>query len=401
MHNLQQEQIKTQFAERTLRMSASAIREILKVVQQPGMVSLAGGIPAPESFPMDIMKELVNRVIDKYSSFAFQYDRTEGFIPLVEVLAEYVKRRNIMISANQIIIGSGSQSFLDGIGKIFINKGTKIAVEAPTYLGAIQAFNPYEPDYIKISTDDYGLIPEDLEIAIQKNDIRFLYLVPNFQNPTGKTIPAERRVRIAELITKNNIFLIEDDPYCDLRYTGEGLLPMKALIPDHVVYIGSLSKILAPGLRIGFCIAPPEIQRWLVLAKQGVDLHTSTFNQAIAAEYLREGYVDNQIPKIIELYKPKRDAMLTALEEYMPSGYSWSKPEGGMFVWLKAPMEIDMEAVNDLCIQKHVAFVPGKYFFTDRNEGLETARLNFTMSDINTIKKAICILSDVVKQYKY
>ena len=271
-------------AQRTQKMGENVIREILKVVSRPGMVSLAGGIPAPESFPMDIIRDLTDVVIKKYSSSAFQYDLTEGFPPFREALSGYLKEKGIQASADHIYVASGSQGVLDGIAKILISKGDRIAVEAPTYLGAISAFNAYEPEYIRMDTDDEGLVPESLERALKKNT-KFVYLVPSFQNPTGRTIPLNRRKEIAEIIIKNNALLVEDDPYGSLRYRGEDIPPIKTFAPDHVMYVSTLSKVFAPGLRIGFFHAPELISKLLVLVKQGVDLHTSTFNQALAAEY--------------------------------------------------------------------------------------------------------------------
>ncbi len=386
-------------AERTKIMGASAIREILKVVSQPGMVSLAGGIPAPESFPLDIMDELVSKVFEKYGSWALQYDLAEGFIPLREALEVYLfETKGIRASANDILVATGSQGVLDALGKVMISPGDKIAVEAPTYLGAIQAFNPYEPHYIRMDTDDDGLIPESLEDILKTEQIKFLYLVPTFQNPTGRTIPLERRKRIAELVQQYDALLIEDDPYSALRYRGEELPAISTFAPEHVVYISTFSKILSPGLRIGFCVAPEIIKKWLVIVKQGVDLQTSTFSQALAAQYLTEGYLDQQLPKIVRLYKPKQEAMLHALEAYFPKSFTWTKPDGGMFIWAEGPNGQDMEKLYWKAIERNVAFVPGKFFFTHKGEGLETLRLNYTMADEVTIDQAVKRLADVMRE---
>jgi len=305
-------------AERTTRMGASVIREILKVVAKPGMVSLAGGIPAPESFPLEIIQELTELVVAKYASGAFQYGPTEGFRPLREALADYLENRALTASAGEILIASGSQGVLDAVGKVLIDKGDRVAVEAPTYLGALQAFTPYEPEYVRMDTDEQGLIPGSLEDVLTGGRVKFIYLVPTFQNPTGRTIPLERRREIANIIKKHNALLVEDDPYGALRYRGRDVAPIKALAPDHVVYISTLSKVFAPGLRIGFCHAPEQIRKWLVIVKQGIDLHTSTFNQALAAEYIAGGFLERHLPKIIDLYRPKQEAMLSALDTYFP-----------------------------------------------------------------------------------
>ena len=389
---------KSLLAQRTRRMEASAIREILKVVSRPGMLSLAGGIPAPESFPLEIIKELTSRVIGKHSSSAFQYDLSEGFSPLREALTGYLRAKGIPASGDEIFIASGSQGVLDALGKILVSRGDTIAVEAPTYLGAIQAFNAYEPVYARLDTDDDGIVPESLERILESGRIKFIYLVPTFQNPTGRTIPLVRRERIAGIIQKHNALLIEDDPYSALRYRGEDIPPIKTLAPENVVYVSTLSKVFAPGLRVGFFVAPQLIREWLVLAKQGVDLHTSTFNQALAAEYLLGGYLEAHLPKIIDIYRPKQEAMFHALEKYFPDGFKWSKPEGGMFIWAEGPKGVDMEKIYWKSIERNVAFVPGKFFFTRKGEGIETMRLNYTMADAEGIHTAVRILSEVIRQ---
>ena len=387
------------FADRTAVMGASAIREILKVVSQPGMVSLAGGIPAPESFPLAILKDLVNVVFDKYADRAFQYDLSEGFPPLRAALTGYLSRqRGINVPEDEILVATGSQGVLDALGKIFISAGDAVAVESPTYLGALQAFNPYRPHYISLATDDDGLLPESLERVLAAEKVKFVYLVPTFQNPTGRTLPLERRQAVAEILQRHDALLIEDDPYSLLRYGGEDLPPIRTLAPENVVYIGTLSKVFAPGLRVGFCVAPEPVRRWLVMVKQGVDLHTSTFNQALAAEYLTGGHLDRHLPRIIGIYAPRQTAMLNALERYFPEEFRWSKPEGGMFIWTEGPKGMDMTRVYWTAVEKKVAFVPGTFFFSAAGEGIETARLNFTMADETTIDAAVAVLADVFRE---
>lgn len=386
-------------AQRTQNIKASVIREILKVVSQPGMISLAGGLPSPDSFPLDIIEELSSLVIKKYGSKAFQYSATEGFPALRDALSVYLKQKEINATAEDICITSGSQGLLDGIGKVFISEGEKIAVEAPTYVGALQAFNSYGPEYVSIKTDDDGVIPEHLEDIIKLHGIKLVYLVPTFQNPTGRTLPLERRHKIAEIIQKYEVLLIEDDPYSDLRYRGKPVTPLQALAPENVIYTSTVSKILAPGFRIGFYVAPPELKTWLIRAKQGVDLHTSTYTQAIAAEYLAGGYLDKQIEKIIALYQPKQEAILEALGQYFPENFNWSKPDGGMFIWIEGPAGFNAEACYHKSVERKVAYVPGKYFFTRPDDGLETMRLNFSMADAETIRKGIRILAEVVNTF--
>ena len=387
--------IKKTLASRTSNMGENAIREILKVVSKDGMISLAGGIPSPESFPLEIIKELSQKILNDYGSQALQYGLTEGYEPLRQILSEHIGASGIECSKEDIVITSGSQGALDSIAKILISKGDKIAVEAPTYLGAISAFNPYEPEFITIETDENGIIPESLERVIKKNDLKFIYLVPTFQNPTGRTLPLERRKAVADLIKKYNLLLLEDDPYSALRYEGVDLPPIKSIAPDNTIYIGTLSKILSPGLRVGFIIAPKTIRHWSVVAKQGVDLHTGSFSQFIAYEYIKGGYFQKHLPYILDLYKPRKDAMLNALSEYFPGNYKWSKPAGGMFIWVEGPEEIDTEKLYHKAIKKNVAFVPGNFFYTD-NMGASTMRLNFTMSRPDEITVGIKRLAELI-----
>ena len=384
-------------APRTRLMGASAIREILKVVSQPGIVSLAGGIPAPESFPMELMGTLAERVLSRYGSRSLQYDRTEGFEPLQEALAARLALRGIMATPRSVLVTSGSQGMLDAVGKLLIAPGDAVAVEAPTYLGALQAWNPYEPRYVTVETDDDGAVPEALDRVLSRERVKFVYLVPTFQNPTGRTLPLDRRRSIAEIIQRHGTLLVEDDPYSDLRYRGTPLPPIQCLAPDHVVYTSTLSKTLAPGLRIGYAIAPAPLDRWLVIVKQGVDLHTSTFGQAMAAEYLSGGHLDRHLPRILDLYRPRQEAMLSALASHLENGFHWSKPEGGMFIWVEGPAGLDTVAMAPACIRRGVAYVPGTYFYPEEGQGSATMRLNYTMADAPTIEGAIKTLSEVLK----
>ncbi len=384
-------------AHRTKNITASMIREVLKVVSRPGMISLAGGIPAPESFPIDVVRELTDRVLSKYGSSALQYDPTEGFMPLREALSVYLKDIEIVASPDEILVSTGSQGVLDATGKVLISPGDRVAVESPTYLGAIQAFAPYEPEYACLRSDDDGLVPESLDETLKSGPVKFVYLVPTFQNPTGRTIPLERRIRIAEILREHEAILVEDDPYSALRYRGESVVPIKALAPDHVIYVGTLSKVFAPGLRIGFCAAPAPIRRWMVKVKQGVDLHTSTYGQALAAEYLRGGYLESHLPKILSIYGPRLKAMLGAMDRYFPESFSWSNPDGGMFVWAEGPEGFEAEDLYWKAVKRNTAFVPGKYFFAEPDRGASTMRLNFTMADESSLEKAVRILGETIE----
>lgn len=385
-------------AGRTERMTASAVREILKVATSPGVVSLAGGLPAAESFPLDIMEELTGTVLAKYGARALQYDASEGFGPLREALSGHLAARGLSARADEILVFSGSQGVLDGIGKILISPGDVIAVEAPTYLGALQAFNPYEPRYVQIETDDDGLIPASLEQALASERVKFVYLVPTFQNPTGRTLSIERRRKVAGLLRRYGALLVEDDPYSDLRYTGERVASIKSLAPENVVYISTLSKTFAPGLRVGFCVAPESIQEWLVVARQGVDLHTSTLAQALSAEYIAGGHLERQLPKILGLYRPRQRAMLDALERHMPEDFRWTRPDGGMFVWVRGAPGLDAERMYHRAVARGVAFVPGKFFYVNSEDGAPTLRMNFTAVGPDEIDRAVGVIADAIAE---
>jgi 2-aminoadipate transaminase len=384
-------------AERTERMKVNAIREILKVASQPGMISLAGGIPAPESFPLELIAELNGRVLTKYAADALQYSLTEGFWPLREALAEYLSAKGIEAGPDEVLVTSGSQGVLDALAKILITPRDRIAVESPTYLGALQAFTPYEPEYVSLACDEGGLIPAALEESLRRQPVKLVYLVPNFQNPTGRTLTLSRRRAVVEIIRNYSAILIEDDPYGDLRFSGPALPSLKSLAPEHVVYIGTLSKVFAPGLRLGYCVAPAPMRPWLVRAKQGVDLHTCTYSQALAAEYVAGGYLQRHLPRIVDLYRPRKQAILKALQEFFPVDFCWSRPEGGMFVWVEGRAGMDMHKLYDRAVQNGVAYVPGQFFFVDHRQGRHTMRLNFSMYDAPTIKRAIRRLADVFR----
>jgi len=395
LHGMDYEKL---LAGRTRLMQASAIREILKVASSPGMISLAGGLPAAESFPLEIMEELLGSVLGKYGSKALQYDASEGWQPLREALVPHLAARGVETTSDGVLIMSGSQSLLDGIGKILISPGDYVAVEAPTYLGALQAFNPYEPRYVEIETDDDGLIPGSLDRVLSRQPVKFVYLVPTFQNPTGRTLPLARRKQVADILERHDTLLVEDDPYSDLRYSGQRVPPIKSFAPDNVAYSTTLSKTFAPGLRIGVCVAPEFIQRWLVTGRQGVDLHTNTLAQALAAEYLAGGYLERQLPKIIELYAPRQQAMLDALERHMPEDFTWSRPEGGMFVWIEGPKGFDAVELQNRVVERGVAFVPGRYFYVNEEAGVATLRMNFTAARPETIAHAISVIGDAIAE---
>jgi len=392
-------------ADRTTQMEASAIREILKVASQPEVVSLAGGLPAAESFPLDLLPGLLDTVVARYGAASLQYDASEGFAPLREALVPHLAARGVTTTADQVLITSGSQGALDGLGKTFLSPGDLVAVEAPTYLGALQAFNPYQPRYVQVEADDDGLVPDSLDQVLSAGGVKFVYAVPTFQNPTGRTLSVERRHRVAEILQRHDALLIEDDPYSDLRYVGERVPPIHSLAPNHVIYLSTLSKTFSPGLRLGICVAPPEAFRWLVIARQGVDLHTGTLGQALASEYLSGGHLERRVPEIVEFYRPRREAMLSTLERTMPEGVHWTQPEGGMFVWVTGPRGLDADRLYQATLARGVAFVPGRHFYAppDGGAGLpadatSTFRMNFTAAEPAVIERAVEVIAEVMHE---
>jgi len=388
-------------------MGANAIREILKVTGQPGMRSLAGGIPAPEAFPMEAFRELTTEAVDRWGTTVLQYGLTEGFGPLRENLVPYLATKGIRTDSARITVTTGSQQALSALGMVLVDPGAAVAVETPTYLGAISAFNPYEPRYVAIETDDEGIIPASLEEVIRDHSPACIYLTPTFQNPTGKTLTAERRREIARIIVEHDALLIEDDPYNDLRYRGDPVPAIASLAPDHTVYLGTVSKVFAPGLRVGFVVAPPSITRWIVTAKQGIDLHTSSLSQALTALYLESGELARHLPRIVDIYRPRQEAMLAAIDRFFPEALRTTRPEGGMFVWGEGPPGLDTVALYDRAVERNVAYVPGTFFYPPMdsdagtgsgNRGIGTMRLNFTMLPEEVLTEAVRDLGGLLEE---
>lgn len=392
------------YAQRTQRMGSSAIRELLKLTDLPDMISFAGGLPAPDVFPVDAFQEASNRVLKNSGAQALQYGPTEGYLPLREMIARHTSRYGIQITPNNVLLTSGSQQALDLLGKIFINPGDHILVESPTYLGALQAWNAYGAEYVPVPIDEYGMIPEALEEALRVGP-KFIYALPNFQNPSGVTLSLERRHRLLQLAEEHGVPIIEDDPYGQLRYEGEhkpalvvldGQLHSShdGLYRGNIIYLSTFSKILAPGIRLAWVIAPPQVIDKLVQAKQGADLHTSTFNQMVAYEVSRGGFLDHHIHTIREVYGARRDTMLQALEQHFPSQVLWTHPEGGLFLWVTLPDWMDAKDAFNIALKRKVAFVPGQPFFP-HGEIKNCARLNFSNATPEEIRTGIARLGEV------
>ncbi len=395
------------YAQRTQRIGSSAIRELLKLTEQPDIISFAGGLPAPEVFPLQAFTEACERVLRDFGAQALQYSTTEGFLPLREQIVRHTARYDLHITPDNVLITSGSQQALDLLGKIFINRGDRILVESPTYLGALQAWNAYGAEYVTVPMDKQGMNTDALEEALRSGP-KFIYVLPNFQNPTGVTLALERRHKLVELADRYGVPIIEDDPYGQLRYEGDHL-PSVVVLDDHfrnnfdhcyhgnVIYLSTFSKTLAPGVRLGWVIAPPEVIRKLVQAKQGTDLHTATFNQIVAHEVSRGGFLDEHIKIIRQVYQERRDVMLGAMDRSFPPKVDWTHPEGGLFLWGTLPEHLDAADVLKLAVKQKVAFVPGEPFHPD-GSGYNTLRINFSNATPEKIQEGIKRLGQVLQE---
>jgi 2-aminoadipate transaminase len=388
-------------------MTGSAIRELLKLTELPDVISFAGGMPAPEIFPTQEIALACQKVLAEQGGVALQYGTTEGYLPLREMIVRHSERFGINISPDNVLITAGSQQALDLIGKIFINHGDRILVESPTYLGALQAWNAYGAEYVPVPSDDDGMITDALEEKLRYGP-KFIYVLPNFQNPTGATIPLERRNKLIELADRYGVPIIEDDPYGQLRFEGEHIPPVANLddkfrgnngcsYRGNVIYLSTFSKILAPGLRLAWIIAPSDVIRKLVMAKQGADLHTATFNQLVAYEVGKGGFIDQHVKRIRQVYGERRDVMLDALSEFLPESVHWTKPQGGLFLWLTLPEFMDAGELLTKVIERKVAFVPGAPFHAGGG-GKNTIRLNFSFMPPEKITEGIHRLGTAIKE---
>ncbi|MCT4618084.1 MAG: PLP-dependent aminotransferase family protein [Marinisporobacter sp.] len=385
------------YANRLENMKASEIREILKLTQLPDIISFAGGMPAPELFPIEEMKKITVKVLEESGQKALQYSTTEGFLPLREKIADRMKKFGINAKGEDILITSGSQQGLDFAGKVFLNPKNIVICESPSYLGAISAFKSYECEFLEVATDDDGMIMEDLEKKLEAHpEVRLIYVIPDFQNPTGKTWSLKRRKKLIELANKYDLPIIEDNPYGELRYDGEILPSLKALdTEERVVFLGSFSKIFCPGLRLGWVYASKEILEKFVLAKQPADAHTSTMAQMEVNAFMENYDLDHHVEKLKEVYKNRRDLMLNTIKETFPKEINYTHPEGGLFIWVELPKGIDAKELMKKSLEKKVAFVPGGSFFP--NGGNEnTFRLNYSNMTDEKIVEGIRRLGEVL-----
>lgn len=387
------------FADRTKNMGASIIREILKVSSRPGVTSFAGGLPAPTSFPVKEFEKALKETMRTDSTRALQYMVTEGHYGLKSYICNWLKKQEINEKPERMLLTQGSQQALDFLGKIFFNPGDAVLMEDPTYLGAIQAFKPYEPEFVTVPIDEKGMRPEALEKALARRHVKFIYVVPTFQNPSGVTMSLERRRALLEIAKKKRIPIIEDDPYGLLRFKGKWVPSLYSLAKGQgVIYLSTFSKSLSPGIRLGYVLADAPIIRQLVFAKQAADLQTNSFIQCVVYNYCRMGFFEKHIPAIIKDYAHRANVMLSSIHEHFPPEVKFIEPEGGMFIWCTLPEGVKSSAVFKAAIKQKVAFVDGSVFYANGG-GENTMRLNFTNSSDEAIRAGIKRLGAVIRSF--
>lgn len=402
------------YAQRMQWMGSSVIRELLKLTDRPDVISFGGGLPAPELFPVEAFAEASRKVLQEQGTRALQYSTTEGYQPLREFIVERMSRYGIPANVDNVLLTSGSQQALDMIGKILINPGDMILTEEPTYLGALQAWRAYQADFVTVPLDDDGISTGTrLEEALCAGP-KFMYILPNFHNPGGVTLALDRRRHIVEIADQYGLPIIEDDPYGQLRFEGDHLPPLLVLDADrlnhhdygngdgdgyfrrgNVIYLSTFSKTLAPGLRLGWIVAPEEVIHRCVMAKQGMDLHTSTFDQMVTYEVARDGFIDEHVREIRRVYKERRDLMLAMLERHFPPEAHWTRPEGGLFLWVTLPAEIDTAELLPRAVENNVAYVPGAAFYPGSGSS-SSFRLNFSNARPEQIEIGMRRLGEVV-----
>lgn len=393
------------YSSRSHAIKASEIRELLKLTEKPNIISFAGGLPNPGTFPVKEVEEATHRVLRDHAKSALQYSTTEGVTVLREAVAEHLRKDGMHVDPDDVLITNGSQQGLDLLGRVFLDKGDTIIVSNPTYLGALQAFNFFGAKYATAESDGDGIIPESVEetiLALKRAGIRakFLYVVSTFANPTGTTISAARRRKLLDLAHEHDLLIIEDDPYGKLRFEGDAIPSMHSMDKDggRVVYLGTFSKILVPGFRLAWSVAPAEATRKMVITKQSVDLCTNAFTQYIAADLLAGGLIDRHLPEIIDMYRRKRDIMLKAMEHHFPKeSVSWTQSHGGLFTWATLPQHVNATEMLKTAIEREVAYVPGKSFFPDPKVGFNTMRMNFSHPADDKIRIGVERLGEVMK----
>ncbi len=389
------------FAKRMDNIRASDIRELLKIIGNPGIISFAGGLPAPELFPVEEMKAALNAVLDENGRTALQYGQTEGWKPLRDHIVKRLAEKNaIHTDADHILLTAGSQQGLDFMGKLFLNPGDVVVMESPSYLGAINAFKQYECGFAEVPTDENGMIMSELDRVLATTpNVKLIYVIPDFQNPSGRTWPLERRKEFIEIINKYNVIAIEDNPYGDLRFKGEYLPALKSMdAEENVVYFGTFSKILAPGFRIGWTVANHEITEKLNLIAQAAVLQTSTINAMAIAKYLDLYDIDAHVATILPVYKHRCELMIQTMRETFPEGIKFTDPDGGLFTWVELPEYINSRELAGACLQKGVAVVPGDGFFP-KGENKHCFRMNYSNATDEQLIVGVHRLAETIKEF--
>lgn len=392
------------YSKNVTNLKSSVIRELLKLTRKPEIISFAGGLPAPETFPVEAIEEISCQILRERGSFALQYGPTEGEMPLREEVAAWLSAAKPGIGPANILITTGSQQGLDIVAKVFIDPGDIVVMELPSYIGGIQAFSAYRAKMIGVPQDSHGMRVDLLEktlarLAKRGKKPKFIYVVPDFQNPSGVTLAEQRRRTLLELAYAHEVPILEDSPYRDLRFKGVAQPPIYGLdTHDQVIVLGTFSKILCPGLRLAWLMAPASWTSKMVVAKQSMDLSTPTFNQLIAAEFMRRGLLPAQIERIRRLYGKKRAVMLKALKEFMPRGVRWTRPEGGLFLWVKLPAGMNTTALFPHAVEENVAYVVGEAFYCN-GKGQNTMRLNFSYPTEEQIVEGVKRLATMVRKH--
>jgi 2-aminoadipate transaminase len=384
-------------ARRTQRMTSSIIRETLKLMCTPGIISLAGGNPAPELFPTREFQEACRYILEHDGAQALQYGVTEGYPPLREFLVSKMQKYGVPAEVENILIVNGSQQALDLLGKVFLNAGDTVLTDRPTYLGAIQAWTAYEARFVTVPLDDDGSRVDLFEDTLNREPVKFIYSLPNFHNPAGVTLSLERRRQLVDLAARHGIFVVEDDPYGELRFEGEDITPIVVMHKENTIYLSTFSKTLAPGIRLGWIVAPSKIIGKLVQAKQGADLHTSTFVQMVANDICQRGFLRQHVKRIRDTYKERCAMMLSAMDRYFPAGVRWTRPQGGLFLWVILPEGTDCMELLKAAIEKKVAFIPGTAFYPDGKSGHNTFRLTFATASPEMIEEGIRRLGKAIE----
>jgi 2-aminoadipate transaminase len=384
------------FSERVQHIPKSFIREILKITAQPDVISFAGGLPNPASFPVEAIKQSTIKVLDADGRSVMQYAPSEGYLPLRKWIAKRYAKKGMNIKVDEILITNGSQQGLDLTSKIFINERDNILVEQPSYLGAIQAFSAYRPQFISVPLLKDGVDTDELKRLIKKTNAKFFYAIPNFQNPTGLSYSNDKKRIVADIINDSDTLLLEDDPYGEIKFNEIENHPIKKRIGEKGILLGSFSKIISPGMRLGWIVAAPEIIEKLLVVKQAADLHSNFLSQRVIYQYIQDYNIDDHIETIIDIYKAQKEHMIACLKTYMPAEVKYTNPDGGMFIWMTLPPNISAYTFLELATKQKVVFVPGEVFYTD-TKFTNTLRLNYSNSNFEEIERGISILGRILK----